>query len=174
MTAYAVFLRGVNIGGVNIKMADMRQALAALRVEHVRTILASGNVLLESDLDPTVLTATVQTTLRASFGYDAWVIVLPVARVAELVAACPYSASDPLTHAYVTLSSDPAALEALLEVAHATAASGGERLGPEAMAWTAPVGETLESPVTKALASARYKRTTTTRNLRTLAKVAAG
>lgn len=174
MTGYAIFLRGVNIGGVNIKMADVRQAVGALAVERVRTILASGNMLLDSDLDSAALTSTVEATLRARFGYEAWVIVLAVTRVAELVAACPYPADDPLTHAYITLSPDPGALDSLLEVALATAGGGGVRLGPEAIAWTASVGQTLESPVTKAMASARSKRTTTTRNLRTLVKVAVG
>ena len=29
MGSYAVFLRGINVGGINIKMADLREALKA-------------------------------------------------------------------------------------------------------------------------------------------------
>ncbi|HUL98158.1 MAG TPA: DUF1697 domain-containing protein, partial [Mycobacterium sp.] len=48
MTKYAAFLRGVNVGGVNLKMAEVAKALTAAGFTDVRTILASGNVLLES------------------------------------------------------------------------------------------------------------------------------
>ncbi|MGH3552677.1 MAG: DUF1697 domain-containing protein, partial [Mycobacterium sp.] len=48
MTRYAAFLRGVNVGGVNLKMADVAAALSDAGFAGVRTILASGNVLLDS------------------------------------------------------------------------------------------------------------------------------
>ena len=48
MTRYAAFLRGVNVGGVNLKMAEVAKALEEAGFTNVRTILASGNVLLES------------------------------------------------------------------------------------------------------------------------------
>ena len=48
MTKYAAFLRGVNVGGVNLKMAEVATALTDAGFANVRTILASGNVALES------------------------------------------------------------------------------------------------------------------------------
>ena len=48
MTKYAAFLRGVNVGGVNLKMAEVAAALDEPVSPNVKTILASGNVLLES------------------------------------------------------------------------------------------------------------------------------
>ena len=50
MTSYAVFLRGINVGGINIKMADLKEALKAGPFTGVKTLLASGNVVLASDL----------------------------------------------------------------------------------------------------------------------------
>ena len=44
MKTYAAFLRGVNVGGVNLKMADVSAALSSAGFTAVRTILASGNV----------------------------------------------------------------------------------------------------------------------------------
>ena len=41
------------------------------------------------------------------------------------------------------------------------------RLGPEALAWLAPAGGTLDSPFSKLSAKPKYKASTTTRNLRT-------
>ena len=48
MTKFAAFLRGVNVGGVNLKMAEVAAALEQAGFTNVKTILASGNVLLES------------------------------------------------------------------------------------------------------------------------------
>lgn len=46
MTKYAALLRGVNVGGITMKMADMRDALETAGFAGVTTVLASGNVLL--------------------------------------------------------------------------------------------------------------------------------
>ena len=48
MTRYAALLRGVNVGGITMKMADVRDALTADGFAGVTTILASGNVLLDA------------------------------------------------------------------------------------------------------------------------------
>lgn len=176
MTTYAVFLRGINVGGINIKMADLKPALAACGFSNVKTLLASGNVILSSDLDIPDVKDACEKCLRDAFGYDAWVVVLEAARVADVVAACPYPADDKTTHSYVTLSSDSAILDELFESGSAlgAASNGGvdlTRLAPEALAWLAPAGGTLDSPFSKITAKARYKAATTTRNLRTLIKV---
>ncbi|MEE2524673.1 DUF1697 domain-containing protein [Pseudarthrobacter sp. J47] len=176
MTTYAVFLRGINVGGINIKMADLKSAIAACGFSGVKTLLASGNVVLSSDLDAPDVKDACERCLREAFGYDAWVVVLEAARVAELVAACPYPADDKTTHSYVTLSSDIKVLDELFDAGSALgpASNGGvdlTRLAPEALAWLAPAGGTLDSPFSKITAKARYKAATTTRNLRTLIKV---
>jgi uncharacterized protein (DUF1697 family) len=171
MTSYAVFLRGINVGGINIKMADLKEALKDGPFTGVKTLLASGNVVLASDLGPAAVKKEFETTLRKNFGYDAWVVVLTSERVAELVAACRYPADDKTTHTYLTLASDKAALDELYAAGNALDAVEQERLGPEALAWLAPAGGTLESPFSKLTAKPKYKASTTTRNLRTMIKV---
>lgn len=171
MTSYAIFLRGVNVGGITIKMADLRTTLETLPIANVRTILASGNVLADSDLSTAKLKETIEAALRKRFGYDAWVIVLTTDRVAALVEACPYPADDPAIHTYITLASDASALDELSAAAADDHDGEPVRLGPEAIAWKAPVGGTLETVMSKLTSAARYKRTTTTRNLRTLLKM---
>jgi uncharacterized protein (DUF1697 family) len=89
MNSYAVFLRGINVGGINIKMAELKDALASAGFEGVKTLLASGNVVLASQEQPAAVKQTFETCLRDTFGYDAWVVVLTAQRVAELVEACP-------------------------------------------------------------------------------------
>ncbi|MDP9935092.1 DUF1697 domain-containing protein [Paenarthrobacter nicotinovorans] len=171
MDSYAVFLRGINVSGINIKMADLKGALQDYPFSKVKTLLASGNVVLQSELTAKDVKAQFEKCLRESFGYDAWVVVLTADRVARLVEACPYPADDKSTHSYVTLASDSAMLDELFEAGKTLDGVEQTRLGPEAMAWLAPAGGTLDSPFSKLSSKPRYKASTTTRNLRTLVKV---
>jgi uncharacterized protein (DUF1697 family) len=171
MNSYAVFLRGINVGGINIKMADLKDALESRPFTGAKTLLASGNVVLSSGLDAAGVKKEFEACLRETFGYDAWVVVLTAGRVAELVAACPYPADDASTHTYLTLASDPDVLSALHGAGSALDGAELTRLGPEAIAWRAPAGGTLDSPFSKLSSKPRYKAATTTRNLRTVLKV---
>ncbi|GAA1050082.1 DUF1697 domain-containing protein [Arthrobacter russicus] len=170
MESFGVFLRGVNVGGVTIKSADLRDCLAALPVTGVKTLLASGNAVMQTGLEAAELKASVEAALRERFGYEAWVVVLPGSRVRELIEACPYPADSKELHTYLTLFADSAAADSLT----AELASVDEEwtlLGPDALAWTVAAGSTLDSPISKLTAKAAYKSSTTTRNLRTMIKV---
>lgn len=171
MGTYAVFLRGINVSGISIKMADLRQALEGCGFAGAKTVLATGNAILTSEKDARSVKAGCEKCLRSAFGYDAWVVVLAASRVAKLVAACPYPADDKATHTYITLSSDHAVLDQLEAGGKELEGAGVKRLGPEALAWLAPAGGTLDSPFSKLSAKPKYKAATTTRNLRTLIKV---
>ena len=170
MTRYAILLRGVNVGGITVKSAPLKEALVSLGLEDVRTLLASGNVVCSTRWSAKRLKQEVEARLEEVFGYDAWVIILTATRLAELVEQSPFSTEDPTVHGYFTLSSDPAALDALEKEA---VVAGAEvvRVGPEALAWSVRKGTTLESPMGKVSAKVRYRQTTTTRNLRTLQKI---
>ena len=48
MTRYVALLRGINVGGINIKMVDLARVFTELGFERVKTVLASGNVLFDS------------------------------------------------------------------------------------------------------------------------------
>lgn len=181
MAEYAVFLRGVNVGGITLKMADVRATLEALPVSGVKTLLATGNAVLSTDKDTNELKDLIEGALRADFGYDAWVVVISRDEVDSLVAACPYPADEPAVHTYITLASDPTALDGLLDASAALVPSGSAgtaptektRLSPIALAWRCPKGATLDAPLSRAGAKPAFKATTTTRNLRTLLKVQA-
>lgn len=171
MSSYAVFLRGVNVGGITIRMAELTAALESRPFSDVKTLLASGNVVLSSGLHAAGVKKEFEACLREAFGYDAWVVVLAADRVGELVAACPYPADDASTHTYLTLGSDAAVLAELFEAGSALDGAEVAMLGPEAMAWLAPAGGTLDSPFSRLSSKPKYKAFITTRNLRTMIKV---
>jgi uncharacterized protein (DUF1697 family) len=168
MTRYAAFLRGVNVGGVNLKMADVAAALADAGFTNVRTILASGNVLLESPEDANAVRATAETALRRRFGYDAWVLVYDVDTVRAIVDAYPFEPEVQGHQSYVTLVCDAAVLDELA----ALQAGPAEKIarGDGVIYWQVPKGATLDSTIGKTMGKKRYKSSSTTRNLRTLSK----
>ncbi|WP_024285872.1 DUF1697 domain-containing protein [Cellulomonas sp. KRMCY2] len=174
MTRYAVFLRGVNVGGVAVTMADLRRVLADLPLGQVSTLLASGNVVCTFAGSSADLKEMVERALRDGFGYDAWVVVLTAERLGELLDGCPYPADSPDTHTYVTVTNDPLALDGLAAAVSAVDPEAEEtRLGPEAVAWLAPVGATLSSVRSTVASRSRHRSAVTDRNLRTMIKVRA-
>jgi uncharacterized protein (DUF1697 family) len=169
MTEYAAFLRGVNVGGVNVKMADVASALREAGFGNVRTILASGNVLLESRAGVASVRKTAEAALRDTFGYDAWVLAYDIDSVAAISEGYPFERDVPDTHSYVTFVSDPAVLDELA----ALKPGPGERIerGEGVIYWQVARSKTLDSTIGKTMGKKRYKSATTTRNLRTIEKV---
>jgi uncharacterized protein (DUF1697 family) len=169
MTKYAAFLRGVNVGGVNLKMAEVATALTDAGFDNVQTILASGNVLLESRSKVDAVRKKAEKALRNAFGYDAWVLAYDIDTVAAIAAAYPFEREVPEHHSYVTFVSDPDVLGEL-----AALQPGPSELierGEGVVYWQVPRTKSLESSMGKTMGKKRYKSSTTTRNLRTLEKV---
>jgi uncharacterized protein (DUF1697 family) len=174
VTRYAAFLRGVNVGGVNLKMADVAAAFADTGFAHVRTILASGNVILESPAAADAVRAKAETALRRRFGYDAWVLVYGIDTVRAIVDAYPFEPEVSGQHSYVTFVTDTGVLDELAALAGEIGPDEKITRGPDfagLIYWQVPKNRTLDSTIGKTMGKKRYKSSTTTRNLRTLAKV---
>ncbi|EHI11901.1 hypothetical protein KEK_13418 [Mycolicibacterium thermoresistibile ATCC 19527] len=170
---YVAFLRGVNVGGVNLKMASGDDSVAAVFTaagfSAVRTVLATGNVILDSAARPDTVRATAERALRDRFGYDAWVLVYPFDDVAAISAAFPFERVIPDHHSYVTFVSDPQVLDELA----ALDPGPGEQIAPgdRVVYWQVRRTQTLTSAMGKTMGKKRYKSSTTTRNLRTLERI---
>ncbi len=171
MTRYAALLRGVNVGGVNLKMADVADALSRAGFGEVRTVLASGNVLLDSPDDAGAVRAAAEAALQQRFDYPARVLVYDIDTLRTLAAAYPFEPEVPGYHSYVTFVADDAVLTELSEIAAASGPDEKIALGDGVIYWQIPKGNTLTSSVGKTMGSKRYASSTTTRNLRTLTKM---
>jgi uncharacterized protein (DUF1697 family) len=171
MTKYAAFLRGVNVGGVNLKMADVAAALTDAGFNNVRTILASGNVLLESSATLAAVRKKAETALRERFGYDAWVLAYDIDTVRAVVDAYPFEREVEGYQSYVTFVADPAVLDELAVLSGKAGSDENISHGNGVVYWQVPKGSTLDSTIGKTMGKPRYKSSTTTRNLRTLDKV---
>lgn len=167
-------LRGVNVGGVRIRMADLAAALERAAFTEVRTVLASGNVLVTSSLPTTRdVGAAVAGTIRAVFGFDLAVIAVDLPTVRAAIDGYPFDSADD-RHAYVVFAADPAALQELVDGAgpldtdlDRVAVGGG------VLYWEVPKGRTLDSPFGRHLGRRQRSGAVTTRNRNTLEKIVA-
>lgn len=174
-----MFLRGVNVGGVNLKMADVAAALTDAGFAAVRTILATGNVLLESSTKAPEVRKKAEAALRERFGYDAWVLVYQLDAVRAIVDDYPFEPEVDGYQSYVTFVAAPDAGTAVLDELAALADGAGSEAGAEekisrgdgVIYWQVPKGSTLDSTIGKTMGKPRYKSSTTTRNMRTLVKL---
>ncbi len=171
MTRFAAFLRGVNVGGVNLKMAEVAAALTDAGFANVRTILASGNVLLDSSSGVAAVRKKAEATLRQRFGYEAWVLAYDIDTVRAISEAYPYEREVDGYQSYVTFVTDAAVLDELAALADRAGPDEKISRGVGVVYWQVPKGGTLDSTIGQTMGKARYKSSTTTRNLRTLDKV---
>lgn len=109
--AYVAFLRGINVGGHNIKMTDLRAAFDSLKLANVRTVLASGNVVFEAPEAGTgALAQRIEEKLEFTFGYKIGATVRSFEELQLLYNANPFKGVNvgPQTRLYVTfLSAQP-------------------------------------------------------------------
>lgn len=172
-TRYVALLRGVNVNGITIKSADLKALFVALGFGAVRTVLASGNVLFDTDEgDAAALRTRIEHSLRNRFGYDAWIVLLTQKALAGMATGYPFERVDEERHPYLVFGSDAEMLDEIIEKA-GTVDAKAERLkqGQGVLYRECPRGESTDTPVAKLLAKTRYKSNTTTRNLRTIEKL---
>ncbi|BEP53647.1 DUF1697 domain-containing protein [Variovorax sp. V118] len=174
LTRYVALLRGVNVNGITIKSADLKALFVdELGFGAVRTVLASGNVLFDTDApDAAALRTRIEKALRQCFGYEAWIVLLTQRQVADMAAGYPFERIDDTHHPYLVFGSDAAMLDEIMDKAGTVDAKVEQLVrGDGVLYWQCPRGESLETPVAKLLAKTRYKSSTTTRNLRTVEKL---
>jgi uncharacterized protein (DUF1697 family) len=151
-------------------MADLREALGALGLENVETLLQSGNVRFDSNLGGEKLQATIEKGLGERFGYEAHVQMLARASLEQVIGAYPFGTAGEDSHHYVVF------MERGLEKelgAEKVALGKDERVeaGDGVVYWRVDKGSTLRSPFGKLLTKAEYRDFNTNRNLRTLRKL---
>jgi len=130
MATHVALLRGVNVGGVKVLMADLRRAVAALGHADVSTYIQSGNVLFTAGQPDTDVLARELEAAAESLGVRApVVVVLSRDMLAQVISDNPYrdEPNRKLVHA-VFLRADPAPdLRERLEDACKRAAEHGSR-----------------------------------------------
>jgi uncharacterized protein (DUF1697 family) len=87
MKTYAILLRGINVGGKNkVPMAELKKCLEDLGFSGVKTYIASGNVIVRSDLTRVRVKELVERALPSHFKLDSELIKVLVMSRAQLAA----------------------------------------------------------------------------------------
>ncbi|KOX09229.1 hypothetical protein ADK66_13195 [Micromonospora sp. NRRL B-16802] len=92
MTRYVALLRGVNVGGVRLAMADLRRIVTDLGHDDVKTYLQSGNVAFGSSVrDAEKLAGGIERALADELGLTVPVLVRSGRELAAVAGGNPYA-----------------------------------------------------------------------------------
>ncbi len=165
MTAYVALLRAMNVAGTGkLPMIELKAIGEDCGFTNVRTFIASGNLLFDSDLAEAEVQARIEAKVEAFFGKPVPVFVRSAAEMAATAAANPFDDDKPSRVMVHFIAAKPMA--AMLAEARDVA---GERmaLGPRSIivSYGEGIGKTkLKLPAVKQ---------GTARNMNSVAKMAA-
>ncbi len=86
-----ILFRGMNTGGVRAPVGEQRAMAQAMGLKNPRTLLASGNLVVESDLATDRLEADIEAAMERTFGLKIVAMVRTPDQWAGLLAANPFA-----------------------------------------------------------------------------------
>lgn len=170
-TAFCAFLRGVNVKGTAMKMAEVCSVFEKQEMEKVSSVLASGNILFSSGKKADDLRKILEKAMAEHFIYEAFLFVKDRAEVEAVFNNSPFEA-HPDFHIYGFVGVDGIEKILMEEFEKAGKADGEEgRIVGDHFYWRVPKGITLDSEFGKILGRKKLKDSLTSRNLNTFEKV---
>jgi uncharacterized protein (DUF1697 family) len=91
---WVAFLRGVNLGKRQMKMAELKASLEKLGLREVKTIVASGNAQFVTD-DATQLKSRIEAGLEKDFQFPVKVILRSADELRAMIDSKPFAKVDP-------------------------------------------------------------------------------
>lgn len=170
---YVVLLRGVNVGGRIIPMAEVKSCFEKGGFKNVVTVLQTGNVLLDTSKgNAEKVRVEVEKLLTKRFNYPARVLVLSPDDLSEVISKYPFK-HGPEFHRYAIFT-DQGFEKELVKVAGDLDRKMEEvRAGKGVVYWGVVKGFTLKSAFGVAMSKLGNKHFLTNRNLNTLEKILA-
>ena len=171
MVNFVALLRGINVNGVKIEMVKLQQAFESIGLQNVKTVLATGNVVFQTDrLDKVELKEEIERMLCEVFSYEAWIVLIGEKEVMEMVQQYPFDETNKDRNPYLIFSADSEVLKMLSKLPF-DQVEERIQLGNSVLYWYVKKGETLSSPFGKEIGKSKYKPYITSRNIRTMHKV---
>ena len=172
MKKYIAFLRGINVGNIRIKMSDLKTTFERLGCQDVTTYLQTGNVVFTSDKTLAELKPILESGLTQTFDYQAFVLLYDFDLLADIINKYPFERVE-THHAYVLFVENAPTFRELKMLAESVGEESKRiKLGDNhVIYWQVERGESLSTPFAKIMAKAKFKGTTTVRNVNTLEKM---
>ena len=173
MKTCCAFLRGVNVNGKAMKMAEACEVLTKAGLTGVISVLASGNIIFQSNIPQSELKGFVEQVLSSHYNDNVHLFVKRSDEVAAMVDATSF-AKDAELHIYVFIC-EPGFEGVLLQEFGKITPSGKEaaEIKNGLFYWQCRKGATLDSGFSKILGRRDMKEKFTSRNIGSIAKVAA-
>lgn len=168
--SYCAFLRGVNVKGTNMKMADVCSVFEKAGMEHVSSVLASGNILFSSARSKSELKKLLEKSMSEHFNYEAFLFVKDKNEVEAVFSNNPFAANADF-HIYGFTGIDGIEKTLMAEFEKSVKTEGEEaQIVTNNFYWKVPKGNTLDSSFGKILGRKNLKDAFTSRNLNTFEK----
>ena len=173
MRTFCAFLRGVNVNGRNIKMAEACEVFRTAGMEQVSSVLATGNIIFMSGDDRSSLCGILEAALDIRFQMESKLFIKDADEIRAIIDAVPYE-PDSDWHIYSFIC-EPG-FEFVLAKEFETAGQGSQSDESAAVSngyffWHVRKGKTLDTPFSKILGNKKYRENFTSRNLSTIEKI---
>ncbi|WP_294296239.1 DUF1697 domain-containing protein [uncultured Chryseobacterium sp.] len=168
---YCAFLRGVNVKGTNMKMAEVCRVFEDAGMKEVSSVLASGNIVFSSDQKPDALKKILEDAMSGHFSYEAFLFVKSQEEVQTCLDNNPFEKDGDL-HSYIFVGNSGIE-ETLMQEFENTSKANREaaKIVDHTFYWQVPKGNTLESSFGKILGRKNLKDQFTSRNINTFEKI---
>ncbi|MDQ1162041.1 uncharacterized protein (DUF1697 family) [Chryseobacterium sp. SORGH_AS 447] len=168
---YCAFLRGVNVKGTNMKMAEVCRVFEDAGMKEVSSVLASGNIVFSSDQKEDALKKVLEKAMSEYFSYEAFLFVRSQEEVQNCVNGNPFDKNEDL-HAYIFVGNKGVEETLMQEFSNASKAEKeAAKVVNHTFYWQVPKGSTLDSTFGKILGKKNLKDQFTSRNLNTFEKI---
>jgi len=170
-SSFCAFLRGVNVKGTNMKMAEVCALFQKSGMENVQAVLATGNIIFLSNKKKNELKPILEKAMSDYFKYEAFLFIKTKEEIAAVISHNPFIA-HPGFHIYGF-----AGIENIENILMHEFQKSGKAENEEAKIvegffyWKVNKGDTLHSEFGKILGNKKLKNSFTSRNMNTFEKV---
>ncbi|MCL1668457.1 DUF1697 domain-containing protein [Elizabethkingia ursingii] len=171
MEKYCAFLRGVNVKGTNMKMAEVCKVFQNAGVKDVSSVLASGNIIFSSADSVENLKTKLEKELSDYFDYEAFLFIRNEAEIRTIFSSSPFG-SSPEYHNYIFITTEGTE-DVLMQFFDDAVYKENEQaeIVRTNFYWQTPKGNTLNSDFGKVLGKKSLKDRLTSRNINTIEKI---
>lgn len=168
---YCAFLRGVNVNGTAMKMAEVCDVFKKAGMKDVSSVLATGNILFKSDEAPEILKQKLERSLSEHFHYEAFLFLKTDEEVKQILENSPFEKDENLhIYSFICNAGDENLLmEEFLKANHQEQEEA--KLINSNFYWKISKGNTLNSEFGKILGKKSFKNILTSRNINTIEKI---
>jgi uncharacterized protein (DUF1697 family) len=103
---FTTFLRGINVGGIILKMEDVKVIFSGLGFRNITTYIQSGNIVFDSgETDKALLERKIHEAIKVKSDMDVGVFVKTGEQIRGIITNCPFGKAMDEKRIYVTMLS---------------------------------------------------------------------